>query len=94
MEEVAVALASALTSLHIQLSELEEVLALNQEQIESARERTEEELKLYNQGRGELTFVIQSRDNEQNAKLTLAQNALTYHKLLIEYQALTDQLFQ
>jgi outer membrane protein TolC len=94
MDEVAVALASALTSLHIQVSELEEVLALNQEQIESAKERTEEELKLYNQGRGELTFVIQSRDNEQNAKLTLAQNALTYHKLLIEYRALTDQLFE
>ncbi len=94
MDEVTVALISALTGLHIQVSELEEVLALNREQIESARERTEEELKLYNQGRGELTFVIQSRDNEQNAKLTHAQNALAYHKLMIEYLALTDQLFE
>lgn len=49
------------------------ILTLNQEQIESAKERTKEELKLYNKGRGDFTFVILSRDNEQNAKLTYAQ---------------------
>ena len=85
---------SALTNLHIQIKELEEVLKLNQEQIESAKERTKEELKLYNQSRGDLTFVILSRDNEQNAKLTYAQNAMTYHKLIIEYRALMDQLYK
>ncbi|MFQ5823388.1 MAG: hypothetical protein ACE5JB_04970 [bacterium] len=71
---------------------MEKVLTLNQEQIESAKAKTEEELKLYNQGRGELTFVIQSQDSEQNAKFTYAGNAPTYHKLLIEYRALMNQL--
>ncbi|MFQ5606949.1 MAG: TolC family protein [Candidatus Zixiibacteriota bacterium] len=87
-------LISSYTSLHIQIEELRNVLKLNLEQMESAKKRTEEELKLYNQGRGELTFVIQSRDNEQNAELTRARNALNYHKLLLQRRALADQLYQ
>jgi len=91
-DELILALSSVLTNLHIQITELKNILELNQDQIKSAARRTEEELKLYNQGRGELTFVIQSRDNEQNAKLTYTGNALTYHKLMIEYKALMDQI--
>ncbi len=93
LEDLELSLVAALTDIHIQIGELENVLALNREQIESARERTAEEIKLYDQGRGELTFVIQSRDNEQNAKLTLARNALTYQKLVVAYQELMDQLY-
>jgi len=93
VENVEISLTSALSNLHIQLSELVNVLNLNREQIESAKERTKEELKLYNQGRGELTFVIQSRDNEQNAKLTYATNALMYHKLHVQYRSLMDQIY-
>ena len=81
-----------MTNIYIQIQELERVLALNQEQIESAKAKTGEELKLYNQGRGELTFVIQSQDSEQNAKLTYAQNGLTYHRLIVAYRALLDEL--
>lgn len=92
LEEVTLELSSALAHLHVQIKELEGVLQLNQEQIESAREKTQEELKLYNQGRGDLTFVIQSRDNEENAKLTHAQNSISYHKLLLQYRALLDEL--
>ena len=92
LDEVTLELSSALTHLHIQIKELEGVLHLNQEQIESAREKTEEELKLYNQGRGDLTFVIQSRDNEENAKLTYAQNSISYHKLILQYRTLLDEL--
>ena len=93
LDEVTLELSSALTYLHIQIRELEDVLKLNQEQMESARQKTQEELKLYNQGRGDLTFVIQSRDNEENAKLTYAQNAAYYHKLVLQYRALLDELF-
>jgi hypothetical protein len=41
-----------------------------------------------------LTFVILSQDNEENAKFIYAQNALTYHKLTIQYNALMDQLYK
>lgn len=92
VDRITLELKSTLAGLLIQLYELEQVLELNREEIESATLRTAEELKLYEQGRGELTFVIQSRDNEQNARLTHAQNAIAYHKLLLQYRALTDQL--
>ena len=91
-QDISLDLESAVTNIYIQINELVQVLTLNQEQIESAKAKTEEELKIYNQGRGELTFVIQSQDSEQNARLTYAQNALTYHKLILTYRALMDQL--
>jgi outer membrane protein TolC len=91
-DEIEIELSSAVANLLTQATQLESVLELNQEQIESAKRKTDEELKLYNQGRGELTFVIQSRDSEQAAKLTYAINALTYHKLLLQFRELTDQL--
>jgi hypothetical protein len=92
IEEISLTLTSALANLHTQMTELKSVLKLNQEQIESSKRKTDEELKLYNQGRGQLTFVIQSRDSEQAAKLTYAANALRYQKLFLQYRALTDQL--
>jgi len=91
-QQILLDLSSAAANLLTQVKELQNVLKLNQEQIESAQRKTTEELKLYNQGRGELTFVIQSRDSEQAARLTYAVNALTYHKLLLQLQELTDQL--
>lgn len=94
LDDLTINLVSTLTNLYIQIKELEKVLLLNVEQIQSARERTKEELKLYNQGRVELTFVIQSRDNEENAKLTYATNALSYHKLVVEYRSLMDELLK
>ena len=92
VREVVIGLTSIVSNLHTQMNDMEKVLQLNIEQINSSKEKTEEELKLYNQGRGDLTFVIQSRDNEQNAKLLYAVNAFTYHSLLIQYRSLTDQL--
>jgi outer membrane protein TolC len=92
VQEISLDIESAITNIYIQIKELEQVLTLNREQIESAKAKTREEFKLYNQGRGELTFVIQSQDSEQNARSTYAQNALTYHTLLVEYRSLMDQL--
>ena len=91
--DIRLQLASVLTNLHIQMSELQGVLELNVEQIASAELRTQEELTMYNQGRGNLTFVIQSQDNEQNARLTYAANAATYHKLMVQFRSLLDQIY-
>jgi outer membrane protein TolC len=91
IENVSLDLESGVVNLLILIQELEKVLQLNQEQIESASAKTEEELNLYNQGRSDLTFVILSRDNEQQAKLTWAQNAASYQKLVLQYRALMDE---
>ena len=85
-------LESQLHSLLIQLDDLREILELNRQQIESAREKTAEEQRLYNQGRSELNFVIQAEDNERNARLTFAQNAAGFHRMYQRYLALTDNL--
>jgi len=93
-KSTAISLESSLISLLIQIAEFEKILALNQAQIKSAEEKTKEEIILYNRGRGQLTFVIQSRDNEENAKLTYAENAALYHSLLFQYRALLDELYR
>ncbi len=87
-----VQLEAQLQNLLIQIKELEKIMALNQQQINVAQQKTLQELRRHNQGRNELTFVIQSRDNEQFVKLIYAQNAATYQKLYLEYLSLTDQL--
>ncbi len=92
LRNIALQLEANVRSLLIQITEIEKVLALNREQIDSSKKKTEEEFKLYNQGRGQLTFVIQSSDNEQNARLTYAQNAKLYHELILRYRALVDEL--
>ncbi len=93
IKNVEIYLEATLRSLLIQISEMEKILALNQAQIKSAKDKTDEELKLYNQGEGNLTFVIQSRENEVNAKITYADNTTFYQKLLVQYRALFDELF-
>jgi outer membrane protein TolC len=93
-QRVLLDLRSRLDALLIQLADFEEILMLNRDEIESAQQRAAEELRLYNQGRGELTFVIQARDNEQNARLLYAENAANYHRLYQQYLALSDLLMR
>jgi len=88
-----ISLESLLMSLMIQMAEIEKIIELNRAQIRSAEEKTKEEINLYNRGRSQLTFVIQSRDNEENAKLTYAENAALYHSLRVQYRALLDELY-
>ncbi len=92
IEDVSLDLEAGVRNLVISINEMKKVLILNQEQIESARARTREERRLYNQGRSDLVFVIQSQDNEEIAQLTYAENAATYHKLVLQYRALMDEL--
>ena len=91
-QNIGVGLEASLASLFIQITEFEKVLVLNQAQIKSAEEKTKEEIKLYERGRSQLTFVIQSRDNEENAKLLYTENAALYQSLLWQYRALLDVL--
>ena len=87
-------LKARLADLLVQLEDLKAILRLNREQIQSAETLLQEEQRMYNQGRGQLRFVLQSRDNIQNARLTLAENAANYHRLVLQYREITDQLIQ
>ncbi len=85
-------LSSNLSRVVTQLNLFDEILAKNKQQIISTTNKTVEEIKLYDRGRGQLTFVILSRDEEQAAKLSYASNSLMYQKLLVQFYSLTDQL--
>jgi len=85
---------SALENVRIQIWDLQRMLALNKVQVGLAQEKTSEETRFYNQGRSQLTFVIQAQDSEENAQLAYARNALEYHQLVLSYYAMQDQLEQ
>jgi outer membrane protein TolC len=87
-------LCTAATGLLIRLEDMEKILELNRRQIVLAGDRTTAERALYNQGRGQLTFVIQSMDAELSAKTAYASNAAQYQKMALQYQGLMDQLYQ
>jgi outer membrane protein TolC len=91
-EGLEISLEADLRSIMIQIREMEKVLALNRKRIELAKAKREEELSLYNQGRGELTFVLQSRESEENAKMVYVENSCLYHLYVLQYRALMDEL--
>ena len=76
------------------LTQLEKLLTLDKEQIESSELKTREELKRYHRGRSELTIVLQSQDQEQQAKISYAVTATTYHKVYLLYRSLMDELIE
>ncbi len=92
MDELEITQIATLSTIYVQLKQIEEILELNRRQIELARQKTREEMATYNRGKGDCTFVVQSQDDEEKAKLTYAQNALSYQKLYIQFLAITDQL--
>jgi len=93
-EELVLNLTAAITSLYVQIDEIRKIFGINRDQIELSRLKTSEEHILYIRGRNDLTYVIRSQDDEQNARLNYAMNALTYQKLMINFKALTDALYK
>ena len=75
----------------IELTQLRDILSLNEAHIESAKKKTRVEKRLYSQGRNAYAFVIQARTNEQQASLTYLQHAILFHRLYVELLSLTNQ---
>jgi len=81
-------------SLLIQAAELEKIIDLNRELIQSAEEKASEEARLYSQGRNMLTNVIQSRDGVQDQKARLVDSFARYHRLIVQYRDFMDELLE
>ncbi len=92
LAETELQLESALRGLLVRLTELERVLEIDRAQIQAARDKASEELKLYNRGRGQLVFVIQAQDAVARAEANYADNAASAHKLWLQYRELADRL--
>ena len=71
---------------------LKNILESNVIQLEIAKKRSQEESLRYQNGYGDVSFVINAQDNEQNVMLSYAQNATNYQKMLLEYKAILNQI--
>lgn len=79
-------------SIKIFLANLRRAIESAKKQIKAATKRTVAENKLYNQGRGELNFVIQSNDSELASKLQLVNLIGSYQQSYLRYRELIDNL--
>lgn len=77
------------------LSELQsykKIVTVNKSQIKLAQQTLIEEQKLYNKGKGNLTFVLQAQENQNQSEIRYIRSLLEVHKLTFRFLALTDQL--
>ncbi len=94
IDETELAIESSIRSIYSQLVALQGVLATIEEQYELAKEQTAEEIKLYEMGRSDYSYVIQSQDSEESIRQSYAQNALTWHRLRQNLLSLTDSMYR
>ncbi len=72
---------------------LSELVTLYLEQGALANEKVIEEQTKYSEARGQKSLVIAAKKNANLANLTYVQAAATYQKIIIDYKAAIDQLF-
>jgi len=76
-----------------QIDLLAELVEITLEQGELANEKVIEEKTKYDDARGQKSLLIAAQKNANLARLTNAQAAASYQKIIIDYRAATDQLF-
>ena len=76
-----------------QIDLLAELVEITLEQGELANEKVIEEKTKYDQARGQKSLLIAAQKNANLARLNNVQAAASYQKIIIDYRAATDQLF-
>ncbi len=76
-----------------QIDLLTELVELYLEQGELAQEKVIEEQIKFSEARGQKSLVLAAKISANLANLTYLQTAGTYQKIVIDYKAATDQLF-
>ena len=76
-----------------QIDLLSELVTLYLEQGALANEKVIEEQTKYSEARGQKSLVIAAQKNANLANLTYVQAAATYQKIIIDYKAAIDQLY-
>jgi len=80
-------LESKLIELQAQYESIENVIALNEKRLALAIERVKEEIKRYNHGRSQFSFLIQAQDNVQFIETILLQNKIALYRIYFNYMA-------
>ena len=76
-----------------QIDLLAELVDISLEQGELANEKVIEEKTKYDNARGQKSLLIAAQKNANLARLSNVQTAASYQKIIIDYRAATDQLF-
>jgi len=76
-----------------QIDLLAELVEITLEQGELANEKVIEEKTKYDDARGQKSLLIAAQKNANLARLSNVQAAASYQKIIIDYRATTDQLF-
>jgi len=76
-----------------QIDLLAELVEISLEQGELANEKVIEEKTKYDEARGQKSLLIAAQKNANLARLSNVQTAASYQKIIIDYRAATDQLF-
>ena len=76
-----------------QIDLLAELIDISLEQGELANEKVIEEKTKYDEARGQKSLLIAAQKNANLARLSNVQAAASYQKIIIDYRAATDQLF-
>ena len=76
-----------------QIDLLAELVDISLEQGELANEKVIEEKTKYDNARGQKSLLIAAQKNANLARLSNVQVAASYQKIIIDYRAATDQLF-
>ena len=76
-----------------QIDLLAELVEISLEQGELANEKVIEEKTKYDEARGQKSLLIAAQKNANLARLNNVQAAASYQKIIIDYRAATDQLF-
>ena len=76
-----------------QIDLLAELVEISLEQGELASQKVIEEKKKYDDARGQKSLLIAAQKNANLARLSNVQVAASYQKIIIDYRASTDQLF-
>jgi len=76
-----------------QIDLLTELVEISLQQGELANEKVIEEKRKYDEARGQKSLLIAAQKNANLARLNNVQVAANYQKIIIDYRAATDQLF-
>ena len=76
-----------------QIDLLAELVEISLEQGELANQKVIEEKIKYDDARGQKSLLIAAQKNANLARLSNVQVAASYQKIIIDYRAATDQLF-
>ena len=91
--ETEINLEQQISYLLAQIDLLAELVEISLEQGELANEKVIEEKTKYDDARGQKSLLIAAQKNANLARLTNIQTAASYQKIIIDYQAAVDQLF-